>query len=71
MENVKEPMPQRLLLRIPEVMTMLGLGRTKIYELIGSGDLPVIRVGKAVRIPVTVLEKWVEERQHQDKDSSV
>jgi excisionase family DNA binding protein len=51
MENVKEPVPQRLLLRIPEVMTMLGLGRTKIYELIGSGDLPVIRVGKAVRIP--------------------
>ena len=50
MENVKEPVPQRLLLRIPEVMTMLGLGRTKIYELIGSGDLPVIRVGKAVRI---------------------
>jgi excisionase family DNA binding protein len=71
MENVKEQVPQRLLLRIPEVMTMLGLGRTKIYELIGSGDLPVIRVGKAVRIPVTALEKWVEERQHQDKDSSV
>jgi excisionase family DNA binding protein len=71
MENVKDPVPQRLLLRIPEVMTMLGLGRTKIYELIGSGDLPVIRVGKAVRIPVTALEKWVEERQHQDKDSSV
>ena len=71
MENVKEPMPQRLLLRIPEVMTMLGLGRTKIYELIGSGDLPVIRVGKAVRIPVTALEKWVEQRQHQEEDSLV
>jgi excisionase family DNA binding protein len=71
MEHLKEPVPQRLVLRIPEVMTMLGLGRTKIYELIGSGDLPVIRVGKAVRIPVTALEKWVEERQHQDKDSSV
>jgi excisionase family DNA binding protein len=71
MENVKEPVPQRLLLRIPEVMTMLGLGRTKIYELIGSGDLPVIRVGKAVRIPVTALEKWVEERQHREEDSLV
>jgi excisionase family DNA binding protein len=71
MENVKEPVQQRLLLRIPEVMTLLGLGRTKIYELIGSGDLPVIRVGKAVRIPVAALEKWVEQRQHQEEDRSV
>jgi excisionase family DNA binding protein len=70
MENLKEPAPQRLLLRIPEVMTMLGLGRTTIYALIGSGDLPVIRVGKAVRIPMTALEKWVEERQHHDADSA-
>ncbi len=71
MENVKEPAPRRLLLRIPEVMEILGLGRTKIYELIGSGELPVIRVGKAVRIPVTALEKWVEEQQHQDTDHSL
>jgi len=49
---------------------MLGLGRTTIYALIGSGDLPVIRVGKAVRIPMTALEKWVEERQHHDADSA-
>lgn len=61
-----EQEPRRLLLRIPEVMSMLGLGRTKIYELIATGELPVIRVGKAVRISIVALEKWIEERQRED-----
>jgi excisionase family DNA binding protein len=66
MENMHEQEPRRLLLRIPEVMSMLGLGRTKIYELIATGELPVIRVGKAVRISIVALEKWIEERQRED-----
>ena len=61
-----EQEPRRLLLRIPEVMSMLGLGRTKIYELIATRELPVIRVGKAVRISIVALEKWIEERQRED-----
>ena len=57
---------RRLLLRIPEVMSTLGLGRTKVYELIATGELPVVRVGRAVRVSRTSLEKWVETRQQQD-----
>lgn len=54
-----------MLLRIPEVMNALGLGRTKIYELIASGELPVVRIGRAVRISTLTLEQWVNERQQQ------
>ncbi len=50
MEKQQEAPTQRLLLRIPEVAKALGLGRTKIYELIAAGELPVIRVGRAVRV---------------------
>ena len=57
--------PQRLLLRIPEVAETLGIGRTKIYELIATGELPTIRVGRAVRISVSTLQKWVEAREQQ------
>ena len=56
---------QRLLLRIPEVTETLGIGRTKIYELIATGELPTIRVGRAVRISVSTLQKWVENREQQ------
>jgi excisionase family DNA binding protein len=65
MESPKEVAPQRLLLRIPEVAETLGIGRTKIYEMIATGELPTIRVGRAVRISVTALQKWIEEREQQ------
>ena len=63
MESPQDGAPQRLLLRIPEAAETLGLGRTKIYELIAIGELPTIRVGRAVRISVSTLQKWVEARE--------
>ncbi len=65
MERQQEAPTQRLLLRIPEVAKALGLGRTKIYELIDAGELPVIRVGRAVRVSVSAVQKWVEEQNNQ------
>ena len=61
--------PQRLLLRIPEVAETLGIGRSKIYEIIARGELPTVRVGRAVRISVTTLQEWVEEREQQNMPS--
>ena len=65
MESPQEGTPQRLLLRIPEVAETLGIGRTKIYELIATGELPTVRFGRAIRVSVTTLQKWVEEREQQ------
>ncbi len=56
MERTQEGPPQRLLLRIPEAAETLGIGRTKIYELIATGELPTIRVGRAVRRTNIVLQ---------------
>jgi len=64
-ERQQEAATPRLLLRIPEAAKALGLGRTKIYELIAAGELPVIHVGRAVRVSVTALQKWVEEQNNQ------
>ena len=66
MESQNEVSSQRLLLRVPEVAKALGLGRTKVYELIAAGELPVIRLGRAVRVSVTSLQKWVEEHDKQN-----
>ena len=67
--NPQEGALQRLLLRIPEVAETPGIGRTKIYELIATGVLPTIRVGRAVRISVSTLQKWVEEREQQESST--
>lgn len=48
-----------MLLRPIEVAELLGIGRSKSYELIGSGILPSIRIGSSVRVPLESLRAWV------------
>ena len=69
MENPQDVAPKRLLLRVPEAAEQLGIGRTKIYEMIATGELPTVRFGRAVRISVTTLQKWIEEREQQNMPS--
>jgi excisionase family DNA binding protein len=54
---------ERMLLTPDEVANLLGLGRTKVYALLGSGSLPCVRIGNRLRIPVEGLRDWVA-RQH-------
>ncbi len=51
-----------LLLTVRDVEAELQLGRTRTYELVRSGELPVVRVGRAVRVPRHALERWIESR---------
>jgi excisionase family DNA binding protein len=64
--STQESVSQRLLVRIPDRAETLGIGRSKIYELIATGELPTIHVGRAVRISASTLHKWVEEREQQE-----
>ena len=54
-----------MLLKVEAAAKLLSLGRTKTYALIASGELPVIRIGRAVRVPVAALHQWVEDRANQ------
>lgn len=66
MENNTKGAVSPLLLSIPEVAKSLRLGRTKVYELIASEGLPVVRFGRAVRVSVTSLQQWIERREKLD-----
>lgn len=54
---------QPLLLNITQVAKTLGLGRTKVYELIANEGLPVLRFGGAPRVSCTSLQQWLEQRE--------
>jgi excisionase family DNA binding protein len=58
--------PQPLLLNISQVARMLGLGRTKVYELIKEEKLPVMYFGRAVRVSPTSLQRWLAQREAKD-----
>ncbi len=60
----REPMERRLL-RIPEAATALGIGRTTLYEMVRRGEIPIVRIGRAVRIPATAIDVWVADRTRQ------
>ncbi len=51
-----------MLLTVRDVEAELQLGRTRTYELLRSGSIPVIRVGRALRVPRDALRRWVEEQ---------
>jgi excisionase family DNA binding protein len=52
----------KLLLRPVEAAEVISVGRSKVYELIASGDLPSIRIGASVRVPVDALKAWISQR---------
>ena len=51
---------EQLLLRPIEAAEVLGIGRSKIYELIAAGHVPSIRIGGSQRIPAEALRRWID-----------
>jgi excisionase family DNA binding protein len=49
-----------VLLRGAEVARVLSVSRSRAYQMMSDGTLPVLRMGRAVRVPKRALTKWVE-----------
>lgn len=56
---------EQVLLRVDEVARALGIGRSQAYELCASGRLPVVRIGRSVRVPADALREWVRQQTQQ------
>jgi excisionase family DNA binding protein len=50
---------EQQLLTVPEVMMVLRLGRCTVYDLIRSGRLESIKVGRSRRVPVDAVNAFV------------
>ncbi len=55
---------ERMLLTPMEVREVLGIGRSLVYEMLASGQLPSIKLGRLVRVPSDALQRWITEHQH-------
>lgn len=49
--------------RINDAARMIGVGRTKLYELISSGELETVKIGKATRITTASLHALVNRQR--------
>ncbi len=57
-----QPTEFALLLDSRQVAQLLGIGRTKAFELMARGELPVVRIGRCVRVSRAGLAVWIAER---------
>ena len=46
-------------LSIKEAAETLGIGVAKAYQAANSGELPTIRIGKRILVPVAALERML------------
>lgn len=52
--------PDVLCVRVATAMKMLGIGKTKIYELIASGELETVRLGRRTLVVLASIEALFE-----------
>ena len=50
-------------LTLAEVQRVLGLGRTKTYELVATGEIPAVRIGRVLRVNREELDRWLEAKR--------
>lgn len=52
----------KMLVTIQEAAELLGLGQTKVYELVRKGELPAIKIDSSTRIPVREIDRWIQDK---------
>jgi excisionase family DNA binding protein len=63
---MKQRTVEREYLTLQEMQAMLCIGRTKAWQLVASGEIPAIRIGRSVRVSRKELEQWLEEQRYLD-----
>jgi excisionase family DNA binding protein len=55
-----EDIMEKLLITAGEAADLLGLGRTKVYELMAAGRIESVKIGRSRRLPVTAVHEFIE-----------
>lgn len=52
------------LVKLPEAMRVLSVCRATLYNLMGSGELPFVKIGKLRRVRMSALMELIERNTH-------
>ena len=51
----------QLLYTVSQCCRLAAIGRTKFYELVASGEIPVRKIGKKTLVAAADLKQWVDQ----------
>lgn len=52
-----------LTVRVPTAVRMTGISRSKLYELIASGDVDMVKIGSVTLITFSSLEELIQKNK--------
>ncbi len=58
-------MTTETLLKVSDVAERLNIGRSKVHELAKEKKIPVVKIDGCIRVRLSDLEKWIEEKVEQ------
>lgn len=59
------------LITVVEAAEIIGLSRSKVYELLADGELPSIRIGRTRRIDTVDLDAFIDRHRTPTTSSSI
>ena len=51
------------LLKPPQAAAYLSISQRKLWQLTNCGEMPCVRIGRAVRYSRQTLDDWIEQRE--------
>jgi excisionase family DNA binding protein len=52
-----------------DIARMFHVSLPRAYAMLASGELPVIKIGRSVRVPRRKLESWIDEKVESGKST--
>jgi excisionase family DNA binding protein len=56
-KTMATPIPDVLAVSVPKAAHIIGVSRTTAFDLIRTGRLPVIKIGRRTLVPVAALQR--------------
>lgn len=57
--TIKELTPQRLTMSVKEAAILIGISYNAAYESAKKGELPTVKFGRRILVPIAALEKML------------
>ncbi|MBY8888511.1 helix-turn-helix domain-containing protein [Streptomyces sp. PTM05] len=61
---------ERLVYTVAEAAHALRIGRSKLYDLLASGEIESIHIGRSRKIPARALLDYLDRRREQEQEES-